>query len=767
MTIALFVVGCSQALNETDYAAAAAKVGKAFSITYDANGATSGTVPVDSNYYTKGQLAKAADNSGDLARSDKLFSGWNTLPDGSGQGYRPGDRLGELTSNVTLYAMWHFLHVTYLATGATAGSPPVDSNEYPPGGGFTVLGPGTLSLAGHKLVGWHNQADTTGGMWGVNRNYVLQLADMVFEPIWAPAWTVEYSALDATSGTEPPSTSYALGESFVVADNPGSLTRDGFLFGGWSLSADGSNPVVTGSTHQEDGHNLIYFAIWLPTFTVTYHSNGADSDFPPINLNRYRPGTWVPLADQGNLSKLAYLFDGWSESSTGGVVHSVPGSIQMGSTNLQLWAVWLKACTVTYKPNGATGGYIPEDPNYRKAGTWFNVLDNTGSLVRGTDQFIGWSTQASGGTLVTPGQALQVTDPGVVLYAQWAPTFLLTYDANGATGGAVPPAARGNSNISVALASNPGHLIRAGWGLASWGTAADGTGEDFWGNFGIGLTQDRVFYAQWAKRVLAYATGLGSGNSSGLPRIAADPAGNAYCIDSTFDRILKISPSGSITTYLSSARARLLAWGQDGYLYINTTQGEFFRIDSGGQRTNVNPIGYSTVQPNGFVVDASSRIYCAPIYASGPVFSFPAGGSLVSGSGPYATCVALGSGGKVYFGTQSGQVYRQDAGGNVLIAGTGQNGTTGDGGSALSAQLRYVESLAVDSLGVVYASDNHVVRRVALDGNISTVGSLHGLFVSTIDPDSGAGNLAGLAVAPSGDLIVVDDLSQALGRITP
>ncbi len=77
-----------------------------YAVTYDANGATSGTVPVDSTDYAEGDTVTVLGNSGGLAKSGSTFAGWNTSADGSGNDYTAGDTFVMGTSNVTLYAAW-------------------------------------------------------------------------------------------------------------------------------------------------------------------------------------------------------------------------------------------------------------------------------------------------------------------------------------------------------------------------------------------------------------------------------------------------------------------------------------------------------------------------------------------------------------------------------------------------------------------------------------------------------------------------------------
>ena len=58
------------------------------------------------------------------------------------------------------------------------------------------------------------------------------------------------------------------------------------------------------------------------------------------------------------------------------------------------------------------------------------------------------------------------------------------------------------------------------------------------------------------------------------------------------------------------------------------------------------------------------------------------------------------------------------------FAGTGREGTSGDGGLAINAQLSSPSGVAVDLSGTVYIADRNRVRKVALNGVISTVAGL-------------------------------------------
>ena len=79
-----------------------------FTITYDPNGATAGTVPVDSMSYSLGQEVTVKGNTGNLIRGNDIWARWNTKADGTGGPFGPlASGTFNITSSVTLYAQWY------------------------------------------------------------------------------------------------------------------------------------------------------------------------------------------------------------------------------------------------------------------------------------------------------------------------------------------------------------------------------------------------------------------------------------------------------------------------------------------------------------------------------------------------------------------------------------------------------------------------------------------------------------------------------------
>jgi uncharacterized protein (TIGR03437 family) len=108
----------------------------------------------------------------------------------------------------------------------------------------------------------------------------------------------------------------------------------------------------------------------------------------------------------------------------------------------------------------------------------------------------------------------------------------------------------------------------------------------------------------------------------------------------------------------------------------------------------------------------------------------------------------------------------------VTIAGTGQRGTTGDGGPAASALLSRPIRIDFDSAGNLYLtdSDNHTIRKVTPQGVISTIAGKPGQGGFSGDGAAATGASLnfpiGVAVDASGDVYICDNDNNRIRKIT-
>ena len=135
-----------------------------YTVTYNGNGNTGGTTPVDgSSPYASGATVTVL-GAGGLVKTGYTFNGWNTAAGGTGTSYAAGATF-TISADTTLYAQWTptTYTVTYSGNGNTGGTAPVDgSSPYTSSATVTVLGPADLVRTGYTFNDWNTAFDGTG-----------------------------------------------------------------------------------------------------------------------------------------------------------------------------------------------------------------------------------------------------------------------------------------------------------------------------------------------------------------------------------------------------------------------------------------------------------------------------------------------------------------------------------------------------------------------------------------------------------------------------
>ena len=152
-----------------------------FTVAYDANGGE-GTV-ADAKKYADRAYADVQSYAGLTAPQGKVFLGWNTAADGSGEMYQPGDKLLVAAENanegnvVTLYAQWGgqagTVELTYHANFTEAATATKEETQLINNGVITVSGyeaTGLSERAGYEFTGWNTAADGTGTAFAAGQN---------------------------------------------------------------------------------------------------------------------------------------------------------------------------------------------------------------------------------------------------------------------------------------------------------------------------------------------------------------------------------------------------------------------------------------------------------------------------------------------------------------------------------------------------------------------------------------------------------------------
>jgi len=141
-------------------------------VTYDANGATSGTAPA-SQTKTYGVDLILQSNSGTLEKSGLFFGGWNTAADGSGTDYGAGASY-TTEADLILYAKWvDGYAIAYYANG---GSGSVPTTVKQPGETVSIASGSGFSRSGSAFVSWNTAADGSGTQYAPGGSYSADAA---------------------------------------------------------------------------------------------------------------------------------------------------------------------------------------------------------------------------------------------------------------------------------------------------------------------------------------------------------------------------------------------------------------------------------------------------------------------------------------------------------------------------------------------------------------------------------------------------------------
>ena len=212
--------------------------------------------------------------------------------------------------------------------------------------------------------------------------------------------------------------------------------------------------------------------------------------------------------------------------------------------------------------------------------------------------------------------------------------------------------------------------------------------------------------------------------------LAVDSTGNLFIVDRGNVRIRKVSPNGIITTVAGN-----------GTRYFPTGAPGAGAAGDGGSATNAQ-FG----SPFGVAVDGAGNLFISDIQThvirkvstDGIITTVAGGGSCATliefvcpGDGGPATSAALiAAAGLAVDGTGNLFVVDQNRirkvsmdGIITTVAGNGIGGFSGDGGPAISAEFSYPENVAVDGAGNLFIADRGPgrIRKVSSDGIITTV----------------------------------------------
>jgi uncharacterized repeat protein (TIGR02543 family) len=193
-------------------------------------------------------------------------------------------------------------------------------------------------------------------------------------------------------------------------------TRNGYTFGGWSLTRGGAaTEEITTATTADSTRTI--FAVWN-TF-INYDGNGVEGGALPGEKTRdvYRFGDTLTLATQGTLVKSGFAFGGWMRSTLSTTRLTSFQAANTDNGNLTLYAAWIK--TVSFNGTTATSGTIPVARVFTFGGAPLKLpVVSEMTLRKAGHDFVGWSLTSNGPVIANSGSYVPLVAQQT-LYAIW------------------------------------------------------------------------------------------------------------------------------------------------------------------------------------------------------------------------------------------------------------------------------------------------------------------------------------------------------------
>ena len=257
-----------------------------YSVTYNGNGSTGGSVPTDATPYDAGDDATASDNSGSLTRTGYIFQGWNTAADGTGSDRATGSTFTMPSSDVTLYAQWTAESYT-VSFDSNGGSGSASDASVTFGSAASLPTSTAFTRSGYTFSGWNTAADGTGTQYSNGDTWTTDLGangatDTLYAKWIAESYTVSFDANGGSGSASDASVTFGSAASLPTSS---AFTRSGYAFSGWNTAAGGTGTQYSnGDTWTTDlGANGVtdtLYAVWTPLPFLN-----SSNEFPDAPLN--------------------------------------------------------------------------------------------------------------------------------------------------------------------------------------------------------------------------------------------------------------------------------------------------------------------------------------------------------------------------------------------------------------------------------------------------------------------------------------------------
>lgn len=425
-----------------------------------------------------------------FARVGYIFTGWNTLADGTGTAYAD-EALFTTTADTTLHAQWTPGVAHVVAFDANTGSGTMSTQT---AGLSTALRSNRFTKSGYNFTGWNTAADGSGFTYPERAIYSFQF-DVTMFAQWTPvvvSSTITFLSNGADGGTTVSQTT-----SGTKALNLNGFTRTGYSFLGWNTNNSANTALYVDGQDFTFSQNTTLYAIWVSSVsqTLSFDGNGNTSGSTPTQT-----ATGSAQLIPNRFVRDGYTFLNWNTRADGtGTNYSATYAYSF-ATGLALYAKWGQNISVTYDANSTDSGTAPPAQNDHQGSPGLTLAQNPNGLQKTGYRLAGWNFLRDGtGASFALGATAVKFATSKVLYAQWAPaTYTVIYVGNGAVAGTEPAPQTFTYGNTISIADNSGQLNKPGYTFNGWATQPDGTGTRFSAAaVNVSLSNDTILFAKW------------------------------------------------------------------------------------------------------------------------------------------------------------------------------------------------------------------------------------------------------------------------------
>ena len=208
------------------------------------------------------------------------FKSWNTMPDGTGTEYNPGD-VYNVNASITLYAQWNYI-IHY------DGNVPTDSNGFPTGTPRNIPTDEKISIYNDTIIDdlntytnvpemdgyifkeWNTSPDGTGTVYNPNDQYTLRKGLELYA-IWQYEITYEENkplddtgfVANVTINNMPASPQIEdINKVANISSDIPTTTPDDYTFKEWNTSPDGTGTTYNPQDVYSGNISIKLYAIW-------------------------------------------------------------------------------------------------------------------------------------------------------------------------------------------------------------------------------------------------------------------------------------------------------------------------------------------------------------------------------------------------------------------------------------------------------------------------------------------------------------------------